>query len=289
MEKILLVARNVFRGILYRRILYLWVAAIGLLLLRAAPAILLSFGNEALQTVMRRRAVSGALDTWSTLCIALAIVMGASAISSEHSWKTMASALARPIRRWQFLVGKWIGVQCFALLSLLLGVLVGMGVATYLDADFDYGILGISLAQTVAAIVLYSGLAIAISTVLTSGIAGAATILIAFLPGLVPYLVASSGSVTHVTGVVLDYVIPPGYTSHYEATIAADLPRDAFNFRNGPGRRRGDFPPFVPEAAPDPEIEYDGEYRALLQNIGYALVFFVLGCFVFSRRDLRLT
>jgi hypothetical protein len=77
---------------------------------------------------------------------------------------------------------KWIGVQCFALLSLLLGLLVGLGLAAYLDADFEYGILGISVAQTAAAILLYSGLAIAISTLVTPGIAGAVAILIAFLP-----------------------------------------------------------------------------------------------------------
>jgi ABC-type transport system involved in multi-copper enzyme maturation permease subunit len=289
MEKILLVARNVFRGILYRRILYLWVAAIFLLILRAAPALLFNFGNEALQTVMRRRAVSGALDTWSTLCIALAIFMGASAISSENAWKTIATALARPVRRWEFLVGKWIGVQCFALLSLLLGLLVGFGLSIYLDAEFEFRILGISVAQTAAAIMLYSGLAIAVSTLVTPGMAGAVTILIAFLPGFVTYLAESPGSFKHAAGVVLDYAIPPGYTSHYAGTIRAALPPDAFNFRNGPGRRRGEVPPFVAQTSPDPEIKYDAEYRELIENIGYAMGFFALGCFVFSHRDLRLT
>jgi ABC-type transport system involved in multi-copper enzyme maturation permease subunit len=289
MEKILLVARNVFRGILHRRILYLWLAAIALLFLRAAPAIFFNFGNEQFQSVMRRRAVADALGTWSTLCIALAIFMGVSAISSEKAWKTIVTVFARPVRRWEFLIGKWIGVQCFALLSLLLGLVVAFALGTYLDADFQFSVLGISVAQSVAAIVLYSGLAIALTTFVNPGIAGALVILVAFLPGLVTYLVESPDSGKHAAGVVLDYVIPPGYTSHYSATIDATLPANAFDFRNrGGGRRRGDIPPFVAQATPEPVIEYDTEYWQLAQNVGYAVAFFIVGCLIFSRRDLRL-
>ena len=176
MARIFLIARNVFRGILHRRILYLWIAAIGLLILRSLPAIFFNFGTEALQTVMRKRAVSGALDTWSTLCIALAIFMGASAIGSEISAKTIVSVFARPIRRWEFLLGKWIGIQAFALLSLGLGLIVGFAVGSYLGSAFEYNILGISLAQTAVAISLYSGIAIALSTLIGTASSIAASI-----------------------------------------------------------------------------------------------------------------
>jgi ABC-type transport system involved in multi-copper enzyme maturation permease subunit len=287
MERILLIARNVFRGILHRRILYLWIAAIGLLILRSLPAIFFNFGNESLQTVMRQRAVSGALDTWSTLCIALAIFMGASAIGSEISSKTIVSVFARPIRRWEFLLGKWIGIQAFAILSVLLGLLASSAVAAYLDAEFEYKILGVSLAQTAVAIALYSGIAIALSTVAGSGVAGALAVIVAFMPGLVTYLSDSPNSTNHAVGAVLDYVIPPGYTSHYDATIDAPLPPDAFTFGRGRGNRRGGVPPFIPQQTPE-QIDYENETSTLLQNLAYAAAFFALGCLVFSRRDLRL-
>lgn len=290
MERVLLIARNVFRGILHRRILYLWVAAIGLLILRSAPAILFDFGNEAVQIAMRQRAVSGALDTWSTLCIALAIFMAAGAIGSEVTARTLVSVFSRPIRRWEFLIGKWIGVQAFAVLSLALGVLASFAVASYLGASFEYRILGISVAQTIVAISLYSGIAIAFSTVVASGVAGALAVLIAFLPGFVTYLVASPNSTNHAVGVVLEYVVPPGYTSHYAATIDAPLPLDAFTFGRGRGNRRGGaIPPFMAQQTAEPRIDYDSETRTLLKNVGYAAIFLAIGCAVFTRRELRLT
>ncbi|HZI51835.1 MAG TPA: ABC transporter permease [Terriglobia bacterium] len=288
MERVLLIARNVFRGILHRRVLYLWIAAIGLLILRSLPAIFFNFGSEALQTVMRQRAVSGALDTWSTLCIALAIFMGASAIGSEISTKTIVSVFARPIRRWEFLLGKWIGVQAFAMLSLVLGLLVGLAVGTYLDANFEYKILGVSIAQTTVAIALYSGIAIALSTVAGSGLAGALAVLIAFMPGLVTYLMDSSNSVNHAVGVALNLVVPPGYTSHYDATVDAPIPLEAFTMGRGRPNRRGGVPPFMAQQTVDADIDYDSEVSTLVKNGLYAAVFVVLGCVVFSRRELRL-
>jgi ABC-type transport system involved in multi-copper enzyme maturation permease subunit len=287
MPRVILVARNVFRGILHRRILYLWIAAIGLLILRSLPAIFFNFGSETLQTVMRQRSVSGALDTWSTLCIALAIFMGASAIGSEVTARTIVSVFARPIRRWEFLLGKWIGIQAFALLSVGLGLLVGFAVGSYLDADFKYDILGISVAQTAIAISLYSGIAVALSTFIGSGMAGALAVLLAFMPGLVTFLVDSSNSTAHAAGVVLDYVVPPGYTSHYSATIHAPIPLDAFSGR-GRENRRGGVPPFMAQQAPEPEIDYNTESWTLLKNAGYAAIFFVLGCFTLTYRELRL-
>jgi len=287
MARIFLIARNVFRGILHRRILYLWIAAIGLLILRSLPAIFFNFGTEALQTVMRKRAVSGALDTWSTLCIALAIFMGASAIGSEISAKTIVSVFARPIRRWEFLLGKWIGIQAFALLSLGLGLIVGFAVGSYLGSAFEYNILGISLAQTAVAISLYSGIAIALSTLIGSGLAGALAVLLAFMPGLVTYLVESPNSTAHAAGLVLDYVVPPGYTSHYSTTINAPIPLDAFSGR-GRENRRGGVPPFMAQQPQEPDIDYNIESWTLLKNAGYAAVFFVLGCLILTRRELRL-
>jgi ABC-type transport system involved in multi-copper enzyme maturation permease subunit len=195
---------------------------------------------------------------------------------------------SRPIRRWEFLLGKWIGIQSFAILSLALGLLASFGVARYLGAEFEFKTLGISLVQTVVAICLYSGIAIAFSTLAGSGVAGALAILIAFLPTFVTYLVDSSNSTNHAVGVVMDYVVPPGYSSYYGATIPTTLPLDAFPLRGGRGNRRGGVPAFMAPAQ-EPEIDYDNESWTILQNVGYALGFFVLGCLVISRRELRLT
>jgi len=294
MERILLVARNVFRSILHGRLVYLWLAGILLMFLRAVPTLFFNFGNEALQSAMRKRAVSGGLDTWSTLCIALAIFLGAMAVGTEINKKTIVTVLARPLHRWEFLLGKWIGIQCFAIVSLVVGLIVSFGLSRYLGAQFESSVLMLSLAHTAVAILLYSGLAIALSTLLTPGVAGALTILMVFLPSLVTLLVNDTDSRYHAAGVTLNYVIPGGYTSHYADTIPAPLPPNVFG-RGGFGRgnrgggvdRGGDIPP-IPQAGSAPQIDYNVETKVLLKNVGYGAVFFGLGCLIFRRRDLRL-
>jgi ABC-type transport system involved in multi-copper enzyme maturation permease subunit len=299
MERILLVARNVFRAILHGKIIYLWLAALALMFLQAAPALLMTSGADAaIQNVIRKRAVSGGLGTWSTMCIALAIFVGASAIGGEITKKTIVNVFARPIRRWEFLVGKWLGIQVFALLSLAVGLSVSFGLSRYLEAEFETKILWLAVAHTAAAIFLYSGLAIAFNTVLSPGLSGAFTIIIAFLPGLVTVLVGLQEPTPHAIGVVMDYVVPPGYTSYYAESLPAPIPPNIFG-RGGRGNRRGGGPegnippvpqPAVPAAAnPESNIDYSAETKILFQNLGYAAVFFALGCLIFLRRDLRLT
>jgi ABC-type transport system involved in multi-copper enzyme maturation permease subunit len=291
MGRILLVARNVFRSVLHGRLVYLWLAGLVLMFLRAAPVLFFNFGNEAIQSVMRKRAVSGGLDTWSTLCIALAIFLGAMAVGTEINKKTIVTVLARPLHRWEFLVGKWIGIQCFAFLSLVVGLAVSFGLSQYLEAEFESKVLALSLAHTAVAILLYSGLAIALSTLLTPGVSGALAILVVFLPGFVTFLVENSDSTYHAVGVTLNYVVPSGYTSHYAETIPAPLPQNPFG-RGGFGRGNraggpGDIPP-IPQASTEPRIDYSAETTVLFKNLGYGAVFFALGCLVFQRRDLRL-
>lgn len=286
MERVLLVAGNTIRGILHRRILYLWIAAMGFVVLTALPGILLSFGNASVQTVMQQRAVVGALDTWGTLCIGLAIFMGATALGHESATKTLTALFARPIRRWEFLTGKWIGVQVFTLLALVTGLVVAVIAGIYFEAEFDLEVLALALALTAAAIALYSAIALALSTLTHSILAGALTILVAILPGFILLLTESPTPMTHTAGVALDAVVPPGYTSRYEDIVHATVPLEAFMAgRRGMDRRR-ELPEF-PSASKEPEIDYSSELGILLQNIGYSLAFWGLGCAVISVRELR--
>jgi hypothetical protein len=224
--------------------------------------------------------------------------MGATAVGSEISGKTIVPLFARPIARWEFLLGKWVGVLGFSLVAFGCGLVVGFVFASYLDAEFEGRILAFAVAQTVVSIALYSGLAIGLNTVFTSGVAGALAVVVVFLPGIVEPLVDSDTSIYHVSGMVLDFVVPPGYTSHYNASVPALLPLQAFDggFGGGFGGRgfgrggRRGVPAFVPRAeAPDPEIENGDEVKVLLQNLGYAAAFFALGYLAFVKRDLRLS
>jgi len=65
MARVALVAANVFRGILSKRALYVWAAAILLMLLRSGPAIFFKEENAQRAAFIRANAISGALDSWA--------------------------------------------------------------------------------------------------------------------------------------------------------------------------------------------------------------------------------
>ena len=105
MVRIGLVAGNVFRGILSKRALYVWAAAIVLMLLRSGPAIFFSEQNQPFAAFLRANAISGALDSWAMLALAAAIFLGAASVGGEMTNKTISTVLARPIGRGSFWSG----------------------------------------------------------------------------------------------------------------------------------------------------------------------------------------
>src|SRR5687768_7617655 len=211
MARIGLVAGNVFRGILSKRALYVWAAAIVLMLLRSGPAIFFSDQNPLAAAFIRANAISGALDTWAVLALAAAIFLGAASVGGEMTNKTVATVLARPIRRWEFLVGHWLGVTLFSLCSLAIGLVLAAGLSWYMGIEIDRGRAAIALAQTMGGIMLFAAVGVGLGSNTTVALAAAVTVLLAFLPPLVTLLAADPKPWQHYSGVVLDYATPPGY------------------------------------------------------------------------------
>ncbi|MDQ3071357.1 MAG: ABC transporter permease [Acidobacteriota bacterium] len=276
MERILLVARNVVRGALSKRAVYIWGAAVLLMFIRAAPAIFIASDDAGRMAFMRSSAVAASLDLWAVLCVASAIFLGANAVASEIASKTIVTLLARPIRRWEFMTGKWIGVVVFSLISLAIGVVLDYGIAAYLGIDIDEKVLGVSLAHTASSIVLFGGVAVALSAVGSAGGAAALTALLVFMPPLIQILEDDPGVLRRRAGVALNYAMPPGYDSHYASIAWAPFP-------TGPNPRN------PPRGRPRPVIDYQAERKEMYQNVGYALVYFAIGCALFVRRDVKLS
>lgn len=275
MGRVLLIARNTVRGILSKRALYIWAAAVVLMFLRSAPAIFNRSDDERLLAFLRANAISGSLEVWALLCIASAIFLGAVAVASEIASKTIVTVLARPIRRWELLLGKWLGILAFCVVTLGIGVALAMALARYLVIDVDLDVLGIAMVSTVAGIVLYGGVATALSASSASGVAAALTILLAFMQPLINMLLDDPGWLRNRVGVTLDYVVLPPYQGRYNGVTWAPPPL--------PRNFRGPEPPRRP-----PSIDYAAERQRSAQQVGYAGAYFLLGCALFSKRDLKL-
>ena len=112
-----------------------------IMFLRSAPALFSQSSDAALLTFLRANSVSGALQIWSILCMAAAIYLGATSLPAELRTKTIITVLARPVHRWELLVGKWLGVSAFAFVTLCIGVMLALGLARYLGVDVDLVIL----------------------------------------------------------------------------------------------------------------------------------------------------
>lgn len=275
MGRIGLVAGNVFRGILSKRALYVWAAAVVLMLLRSGPAMFFSAQNPSFTAYIRAGAISGALDAWAILSIAAAIFLGAASVGGEMTNKTIATVLARPIRRWEFMVGHWLGVTLFSICSLGIGLVLAGGLAWYLGIEIDRGRAAIALAQTIGGIMLFAGLGVGLGANTTVAFAAAVTVLMTFLPPVARILATDPRPWQHYPGAVMETLTPPGYTSHYEGIAWADPPAPTNPRVNARFRQR-------------PVVDYPLARKRLLTNLAYGATYFLAGIVFFIRRDIRL-
>ena len=272
MNRILLLTKNGFRSILHARSLYLWLLAVLLIAIRLLPLLLIpnptnlppgmtpQMQARFAEAIKNRRpnGMAGGLNDWSVLCIVFGILVGANALATEVNAKTIITTLARPVHRWEVLFGKWIAIQLFSILSLAIGLAVFKAAAAYFDVTFS-SIVWMALAHALAATMLYSAIAMAFSTIISPAVSGALAVLLSFLPGFVTFLLDDADRFRHAAGVVLDYVVPPGYSNLYTYAVRAGA-----------------------------VLDYSAQSKTLLENLGYCAIFFVLGCLLFTKREIRL-
>lgn len=272
MPRVLVVAVNVCRGLVHRKAVYVCAAAVLLMLLRSGASIFGRNPNVQMMNFFRANAISASLDTWALLALAAAVFLGAASVSGEKTHKTIATVLARPMHRWEFLVGHWLGVTAFSIVSLLIGLVLAAALAAYMGISIDPRHAAMALAQTTGGIMLFAAAGIAIGSNASVAIAASITVLLAFIPTLVTILRNDAKPVQHYSGVFLDYVTPPGPADHYQGIAWSEPPAA---FARGPLGQR-------------PHIDYRESSKRLVANVTYGLIYFLIGSVVFTRRDITL-
>jgi hypothetical protein len=270
--RVLLVARNAFRAIMSKRAIYVWALAVLLMFMRSAAALFGVSPDPSLMPFLRANAVSGSMDLWAMLCVGAAILLGAGSVSGEITTKTIVTLLARPLHRWEVLFGKWVGVTAFVLVSLAIGVALNTAMAAYLGVDVDRRILAVALANTIVLIMLFGALAAVIGSAGSAVLGVALTVLIVFIPSLVLALKEAERPAHRAIGRTFGALTPPGYATHYEGMAWAPFAR--------PGRAAQRLPP---------AIDYPAVRRDMAENLAYGVVYFLLGCVFFTRKDVKLS
>src|SRR5437870_193826 len=110
------VAMTTVRGILRPRNLLWLILLLGLVL----PSLFIGplHVRQAALAAGETEAATSILASAATQCFSLAtqtfmivgLLLGLSAVSTESKQRTIVTVLARPIERWQFVAGKWLGL-----------------------------------------------------------------------------------------------------------------------------------------------------------------------------------
>lgn len=123
--KIRAIALNTFSGLLRNKIIILFCAGcVCILLLMMTPLMMIRNGRGAQNAEMMQMAVlpliASMMQFVSGFGSLLAAWSAADVVSSEMRAGTILAVLARPVRRWEFLLGKFLGVQLMMLIFVVL-------------------------------------------------------------------------------------------------------------------------------------------------------------------------
>ena len=104
MKNVLIVGRNTFREAVRDRVLY---NLVFFALLMIATAILIGQISMGIETVVM---ISLGLSAISLIGLLIAVFTGVGLVSKEIDKRTLHAVLAKPLRRWEFLLGKFAGL-----------------------------------------------------------------------------------------------------------------------------------------------------------------------------------
>ncbi len=254
MNAMMAIARNTFREALRDRVLFLFLGFAVTLLVSSKIFGLLTVGDEG--KVIKDLGLAG-VQFFSML---IAVMMSVLLVSREVDGRTVYNILAKPVRRWQFLLGKYLGLLATVAVNLALMTVMLVGTVGLYTGEFDGG-----LVFAAAMILLEMALVTAFATlfsVLTRPMLGTVFTLAVYIIG-------------HVSEDIWELTrhVTVGFTRPVIATVYYLLPNlERFNFKTE----------VVHELAISPSVVA----VTVVYGVSYTALVLVLACVRFSRKDL---
>jgi ABC-type transport system involved in multi-copper enzyme maturation permease subunit len=254
MRAILAIASNTLREAVRDRVLYLFLGFAVVLLVSSKLFGMLTVGDEG--KVIEDLGLAG-IQFFSML---IAVMMSVLLISREVDSRTVFHILAKPVARWQFLIGKYLGLIATVAINLALMVTLLVAVVVVYQREFELGLLFAGL-MTLIEMSLLTAFA-ALFAVLTRPILGSVLTLAVFVIGHVS------------TDIWL-------LTKHL--TLPVTRPLIAAVYYLLPNLERFNFKTEVVHGLPIPLAAVGW---AILYGVAYTGLVLVLACVRFERRDL---
>ena len=138
MSSVLIVARNTFREAVRDRVLYNLVFFAFLMM---ASAVIVGQISMDIETVVM---ISLGLSAISLIGLLIAVFTGVGLVSKEIDKRTLHAVLAKPLRRWEFLVGKFAGLAVTLAVNtaaMAVGLFLALGMVKHSIARGDAVVL----------------------------------------------------------------------------------------------------------------------------------------------------
>ena len=221
MRAIRAIAVNTFREAIRDRILYLFVGFAIVMVISTKLFGMLTVGDEA--KIVKDIGLA-AMQFFSML---IAVMMSMLLISREVDNRTVFNILSKPVRRWQFILGKYLGLVAIVAANLLLITLVLVVMVLIYTHQFDL-MLVFSAAMTMLEMSVLAAFA-TLFAVLTRPILGSLMTLAMFVVGHMSsdlWLLTRQlpGTFTRAVVAVVYYLVPNLERFNFRTEVVHDLP-----------------------------------------------------------------
>lgn len=212
MKKIWLIAWNTVRELLAKKTVYFLLFLVIFVTATVGSsfyAILQSSSAADPQALLSQKAsvLSEMLSTWSMLTTLVAVIFAAGVIRNEKKNKTILGIMAKPVARWEFLMGKWGGVLLFFYCFLLIGAVITIGFMLYwgisLSALFWTGVV-----HYIVTLFVFTAISLVLSVFISPVIAGGIAFVLWQFRTLFDVMMNSSNTTAQFFGTALYYISP---------------------------------------------------------------------------------
>lgn len=212
MNAVKLIALNTFGYLLSRKTIYvLFFIALIVLLITGADlfSIFTSERSTDPKALLSQQAsiLSRMFTSWSELTTLASIIAAAGVVYSDIKSKIVLGVLAKPVARWQYLMGKWFGVLLFFYGFLATGLLIVITLMLFWGISFT-GLFVTAVARQVVTLTLYSGIAFSLSLFIAPILAGGISLIFLWLGSLFEQLISADSWWASLLGSVLYYLQP---------------------------------------------------------------------------------
>ena len=203
---------NTVRELQSKKILYVLLLVVVFISLGVGSTVFFIFDQANItdpDALLSRKAsvLSQVLNIWSAFTILFALIFSAGAVNSARKSKVIVSLLAKPVKRWQYLLGKWGGVLLYFYAFLIVGIVAVLILMTFWNLNIN-GLFVTGMFYNLGRITVYSGLAFVLSLFVHPFAGGGTAFLLLNFDNQLASLMESSNVWGSWIGSILYYLIP---------------------------------------------------------------------------------